>query len=345
MWARGTAPFREGAGRFSLPQPADRWKRRTMVDGILDEVVILSRHAEAYSKCLAAAEMSPTGTPFATQDPRASIVRGSRILLADPDLGAIAVPLASNLVWMQSTWAGVAPLLDPRLPRTYRLTGLKKIFDESIAEYVLGYALAHERQIVERYASQQRRLWDQRSPGRLRGRTMLVLGLGSIGTAIARYATFFGMRVLALAGSVRKSPHVQQVIHRGDFVSVASHVDYLVSTLPETDSTTHLVNESVLRALRPTAVFMNVGRGNVVDEALLARALEEKWLARAVLDVFEEEPLPGSSPLWSLNNVFVTGHTAGPSFPEDVVNVFLENLARFQANESLLYEVDFARGY
>ncbi|HKJ95899.1 MAG TPA: NAD(P)-dependent oxidoreductase, partial [Gammaproteobacteria bacterium] len=124
-----------------------------------------------------------------------------------------------------------------------------------------------------------------------------------------------------------------------------SEPDYLVLTLPATDSTYHLVDRETLDAMRGDARLINVGRGSLVDEPALVDGLRKGAIAGAVLDVFEEEPLPESSPLWELSNCHVTPHVAADSFPEDIAGIFAENYRRYVAGRELLYRVDFERGY
>ena len=125
----------------------------------------------------------------------------------------------------------------------------------------------------------------------------------------------------------------------------AKGLDYLVSVLPNTSETRHVVDAALLEALPPHAVFVNVGRGSALDESALIRALTMKKIAAAVLDVFEQEPLPKEHPFWNTPNLLITFHTSAPSLPEDIAKLFIENYHRFVNNEELMYRVDFARGY
>jgi phosphoglycerate dehydrogenase-like enzyme len=118
-----------------------------------------------------------------------------------------------------------------------------------------------------------------------------------------------------------------------------------VAVLPNTHDTAAIVDAGMLGALPPRAVVVNVGRGKTIDEAVLVSALTEGRLGGAVLDVFPEEPLPASSPFWTTPNTYITSHTSAPSFPADIVGVFVENYRRFHRGETLLHRVDFERGY
>jgi phosphoglycerate dehydrogenase-like enzyme len=205
--------------------------------------------------------------------------------------------------------------------------------------------LARERLIFEKRASQDAGRWDPTPPGTLRGKQIGLLGVGSIGAAIAKTAKHFGMRVKGYTRSSEDSGDVDGYFHGDDLMAFAADLDYLVSVMPNTSATTHLVDAKLLAALPPRAVFVNPGRGSVVDETALADALRDGRLAAAVLDVFQQEPLPADHVLWRTPNVTITSHTAALSFPADIAPVFIENYRRWIAGDELRYRVDFERGY
>src|SRR6185436_10141976 len=171
-----------------------------------------------------------------------------------------------------ATWAGIEPLLDPSLRRDYVLTNARGVFGGLMAEYVFGYLLAHERRILEKYAAQASRRWDATPPGTLRGKQFGLLGVGSIGAALARTAKHFGMRVKGYTRASEDCADVDAYFHGDDRRAFAADLDYLVSVMPNTADTRGLVDASLLAALPPRAVFVNPGRGSVVDEAALADA-------------------------------------------------------------------------
>jgi phosphoglycerate dehydrogenase-like enzyme len=125
----------------------------------------------------------------------------------------------------------------------------------------------------------------------------------------------------------------------------ASGLDYLVSVLPNTSETRHIVDAALLNTLPAHAIFLNVGRGSAVDETALIQALKNDKIAGAILDVFEQEPLPETHPFWTTPNLWITFHTSAPSFPTDITNLFVENYYRFINGQELKYQVDFERGY
>lgn len=309
-------------------------------------LLILSRHANDYRRLVDEARL-PDLTVTATTDAADAAVRVTSfdIALGEPALLCQVVPRMTALRWAQSTWAGVDPLLDPSLRRDYVLTNARGVFGGLMSEYVFAYLLAHERRILQKHASQQAGGWDPTPPGTLRGKQLGLLGVGTIGAALARTAKHFGMRVKGYTRASEDSPDVDAYFHGDDRVAFAAGLDYLVCVMPGTAGTRHLVDETLLRALPARAVFVNPGRGSSVDEPALAAALQEGRLAGAVLDVFQQEPLPPDHVFWRLPNVIITSHTAALSVPADIAPVFIDNYRRLVGGEPLRYQVDFERGY
>jgi phosphoglycerate dehydrogenase-like enzyme len=326
-------------------------------------LLILSRRAADYHALVAAALPDlaiSTATDVETLSPAAD---ACDLVLGEPSLISRALSRLTSLRWAQATWAGVEPLLDPSLRRDYVLTNARGVFGPLMSEYVFGYILAHERLMFAKWAAQQERRWDPTPPGRLRGRLIGLLGVGSIGAHLAQTAKHFGMRVRGYTRSSASCAEIDEYFHpstlrqaqgrpeqgRGatgdDLRRFATDLDYLVSVMPNTAATRHIVDAELLAALPPRAVFLNPGRGSVVDEAALVRALTDGRLAGAVLDVFQTEPLPTDHPLWRTPNTIITSHTAALSFPEDIAPIFVENYARLLAGQPLKYRVDFEAGY
>ncbi len=312
----------------------------------MHKLLILSAQSDDYLQLIQAAQL-PELVCLATADPHEAISLGSACELAfgEPALLSQALPHLKRIQWMQATWAGVEPLLDPALPRDYILTNARGIFGALMSEYVFGYLLAHERHILQRYASQQAQRWDETPPGSLRGKQIGLLGVGSIGAELARTAQHFGMIVRGFTRSSESCQAVDAYFHPPQKLTFAAGLDYLVCVLPQVALTKGLVDRSLLAVLPPHAVFINVGRGSAVDESALAEALQSGRIAGAVLDVFTEEPLPPSHIFWRTPNLLVTSHTAAPTLPQDIVTVFIENYRRWLQGAALLYQVDFARGY
>ncbi len=312
----------------------------------MPRLLILARQADKYHHLVEAAklpELELVSTSSVTE--AVSIGASCEILFGEPSLIREALPALTNLRWVQSTWAGVEPLLDPSLPRDYILTNARGVFGGLMSEYVFGYLLAHERRILERKQAQQEHRWDNTLTGMLRGKTIGLLGVGSIGAHLAGTAKHFGMTVRGYTRASEERLEVDAYYHGDALFDFARELDYLVSVLPNTTETQRIVDAKVLNALPAHAIFVNVGRGSAVDEPALVEALKTGQIAGAVLDVFEQEPLPEDHPFWTPPNLLLTFHTSAPSLPEDLTNLFVENYQRYAKDEELKYQVDFERGY
>lgn len=312
----------------------------------MHHLLILTKHPDEYRERIQAASL-PDLAIVATDDVAEGLARAphSDILLGDPTRVKAALPHLPRLVWTQLSWAGVEPMLDPALRRDYVLTNIRGVFGPLMSEYVFGYLLMLERKILPRLEAQREGRWDTTLPGTLSGKTIGLVGVGSIGAHLAATAKHFGMQVRGYTRRSRDCRHVDQYFHGADKAAFAHELDYLVAVLPNTDQTRAIVDAEMIAALPPRAVVVNVGRGRTVDEAALAAALMAGRVGGAVLDVFSEEPVPASSPFWSTPNTYITSHTSAPSFPADIVGVFVENYRRFHGGQPLLYRVEFERGY
>jgi phosphoglycerate dehydrogenase-like enzyme len=322
-------------------------------------VLVLSRHAGEYGRLIEAARLPDLDVVSAT-DPAGLPTTAATcdIVFGEPSLVAKALRGLPAVRWVQATWAGVEPLLDPALRplagRDYILTNARGVFGALMSEYVFGYMLALERRMFERHDAQKEGRWDSRPPGTLRGKRLGLLGVGTIGAALARTGKHFGMAVKGYTRSSERSDAVDEYFHSDDrtgrhgrpcLKAFAADLDYLVSVVPDTVATRALVDEELLAALPPRAVFINPGRGSVVDEAALARALSSGRLAAAVLDVFQIEPLAADHVLWRTPNVLITAHTAALSAPADIAPLFVTNYRRFVTGRTLMYCVDVELGY
>ena len=270
--------------------------------------------------------------------------RGQRILFGNPAMIAEVLAHMPGIAWIQSSWAGVTPLIEFGR-RDYVLTGVKDVFGPQMSEYVLGFLLAHELEIVKRAELQRERRWLHFPSGTLAGKRLGIMGTGSIGRHIASTATCFGMTVTGLSRSGSNVDGFDKVAPTGQLHEFLADLDYLVSTLPQTSDTNDLLNEAALAMLPAHAYFVNVGRSNVVVDEALVGALRNATLAGAVLDVFDTEPLPKDSPLWDAPNLTVTSHIAAISHPLLIVPVFIDNYVRFIGGKKLRHVVDFDHGY
>jgi glyoxylate/hydroxypyruvate reductase A len=253
---------------------------------------------------------------------------------------------AGRLRWLQAMGAGVEWALVPELPPRVTVTRAPGVFGPWMAEYVLGWcAWITQRMETYRAAQRARRWLAEVVPDRLRGTTMAIVGLGDIGRRIARGARALGMRVVGVSRSARPVREADRVYGVSALTRALGQADWVVVVLPLTADTRGLLGERELAAMRPTAWLLNIGRGAVVDEDALLRALRERRIAGAVLDVFPTEPLPRDHLLWNLDNVVITPHIAGPSTPEEISPIFNDNLARFLAGRRLRHVVARRRGY
>jgi len=251
---------------------------------------------------------------------------------------------ARNLKWFFSTGAGNENLVkSPSFPESAILTKTT-IYGEMMAEYVFAYLLYFVRDLSKYFENQKRKIWRQARPGRLRGKTMGLLGLGSVGKVIARSGKQFGMEILGVKRTPGPVEHVDQVIGPEDLAKVIPRVDYLVVTLPLTAETFHLLGEKELGLMKEGAVLFNIGRGKTIDEKALLNVLKAKRI-KAVLDVFEDEPLPKESELWNLKNVIITPHVSGINIPEEICEEFVRNYDRWVKGEPLIGLVDRQKGY
>ncbi|MFL2501994.1 MAG: D-2-hydroxyacid dehydrogenase [Luminiphilus sp.] len=259
---------------------------------------------------------------------------------APPDLAAI-IPRCPQLRWVQSTWAGIDAIAH-FASETLQITPLKGVFGPAMTEYVMGWLLAIERNVISRASHTH---WVPTLEPRITGKRMGVMGTGGIGTAIALAARSFGVEVSGLNSDGRAVKSFTACYPSAERLAFAERLDYLVSVLPQTSQTDNLIDHEFFMRLSPGAIVINAGRGNAVVEADLIASLNAGHLRAAVLDVFREEPLPADDPLWSTPGVHITSHTAGPTPDEAVAEVFERNLKRYIAGEALTDAVRTGRGY
>lgn len=301
---------------------------------------LLTSEAEEYRKRLQQAQLPDL--EFTDQPAHCDIVLGEPRLIRDE------MPQLSTVKWIQSMYAGVETLMDSSFRRDYVLTNARGVFGELMSEYVFGYLLAHEKKIFKRYTAQQNNKYDRFESGWLKGKTIGLLGVGSIGAHLAGTAKHFGMSVHGFTRTSETSTHVDRYFHPLDsdsLLSFAKELDYLVVVLPRTEGTNQIVNAELLNALPTHAILINVGRGNAVDEPALVEALTQGKIAGAVLDVTAQEPLPSNHPFWSTPNLLLTFHTSAISYPDDITRLFIENYHLYLEGKPLKYQVDFERGY
>ena len=283
-----------------------------------------------------------------------------------PDAGK-----APNLRWVQFKSAGIDRYIDHpvfQIPEIITTTS-SGVITSQIAEYVLMAILAFGQKLPELKAYQQRREWPERAkkwqallPVELRYSTVGILGYGSIGRQVARLLRPFGTTVLAVKkdamhpedfGFTKEGmgdPHgdfFQRLYPMEALHSMLQECDFLVAALPLTKATRHILDAAAFEAMKETAYLINVGRGELIDQAALIHALAVGQITGAALDVFEEEPLPEDSPLWEMAHVIISPHVSGLSrhVDEDTLSLFIENLNRYMADLPLHNRIDPDLGY
>jgi len=303
----------------------------------MPKLAILARERDEYTRLIEAAHLPGLEVDVNSKD--------CDIVLGEPNLIRDALPRLSALKWAQSIYAGVEPLVELGHRHDYILTNARGVFGELMSEYVFGYLLFHEKKILERIQAQQAKQWQRPESGVLRGKTLGLLGVGSIGGHLAGTAKHFRMTVKGFTKESETSPQVDQYFHGNDLLAFAAGLDYLICVLPRTNDTNQIIDRTFLKALPSHAILINVGRGNAVDEPALVEALTEGKLTAAVLDVFGQEPLPEDHPFWTTPNLYMTFHTSATSFPEDLTRLFVENYHLYVEGKTLKHIVDFKRGY
>jgi phosphoglycerate dehydrogenase-like enzyme len=261
---------------------------------------------------------------------------------------------APRLQWVHSATAGVERVLTPAgRTRGLIITNARGVFSGPIAEYVLMMILAVSRRLPQLLELQRERTWQPLQGTELRDVTVGIVGLGSIGRAVAELASGFGCRVIATRrrideeGPAADRPGIDIVGGPDALPGLLGRSDFIVLAAPLTPETEDLIDARALASVKPGAWLINVARGRLVDERALLRALHEGPLGGAVLDTFREEPLSATSPFYDLPNVIVTPHTAWSSgrVLDRSVELFCDNLVRYAASEPLENLVDPAAGY
>jgi phosphoglycerate dehydrogenase-like enzyme len=264
---------------------------------------------------------------------------------------AQVLPLARNLRWIHCLWTGVEGILIPELlDHPAVLTNGRGVFRWPLADWVVGAMLYFAFDFRRIVRQQEQRVWEPFFGDTLNGRTLGIVGYGGVGSAAAARARPFGMKITALrrrSDLFENDSLVDRQYPPSQLKELIAASDYLLLATPLTPQTRGLIGEAEIAALKDTAVFMNVGRGPVVDEAALTRALESNRIRGAALDVFTTEPLPADHPFWRMPNVLLSPHTADrvQGFLEPALECFVDNMNRFRSGQPLLNVVDKRAGY
>jgi len=258
-----------------------------------------------------------------------------------------ALARAPQVRWVQGTSAGAGELvraarLSRELLARVAFTSAAGVHGGMLAEFVFGGILALRKHFRALERIRAERAWPHFPNGELAGSSIAIVGMGGIGSNVARIARAFEMRAIAVTRTGERHPDAEDAFPISGIGDAFAAADHVVVTLPGTEQTRGLISAKVLGRLRRTAIFCNVGRGSVVDQGALTRALQRRAIAGAVLDVFEPEPLAPDDPLWSLDNVVLSPHTMALSVHENerIVALFCDNLQRFAAGSPLRNLVD-----
>jgi len=259
-----------------------------------------------------------------------------------------------DLRWIHLLSAGVDGLMRRRIKESdLLLTNSSGVHGKQIAEHVFAFILSFNRNLPRFVINQRKKRWERGEEEEMRevyGKTLGVLGFGAIGERVVEVGKGLGMKALATKRRLKEGKRVENKVtlyDSGRTGELLRRSDYLVVALPLTKRTAGALGLEEFEAMKETAFFVNIGRGELVRERELVEALRRKEIAGAGLDVFEEEPLPEESPLWEMENVIITPHNAGmtPHYGERALDLFLEDLARYAAGEELLNIVDKEEEY
>ena len=263
---------------------------------------------------------------------------------------------AKKLKWIQSWGAGVDRILIPEVVNSRVIvTNAGGIHPTPISEHVIAMMLCFTRRLHVFIRNQTEKKWERletwTSPmiEELSGKTLGIVGLGKIGTEIAKKAKCLGMRVVATKRDLTSaaSTYVDRLVPPADLNQLLAESDFAVLSLPLTKETEGMIGEKQLRSMKPKGILINVSRGKIIQENKLVQALKQGWIAGAGLDTFETEPLQENSELWNFKNVIITPHIAGdtPHYAERLTNIFTENLNRFIHKQPLINVVNKNLGY
>jgi phosphoglycerate dehydrogenase-like enzyme len=253
-----------------------------------------------------------------------------------------------KLKWVQLCSTGFSDNITPQVIKgSVTLTNAPGIHTYPIAESVITAMLDHAKRLKQRRIDQKAHNWNQLKCDELYNRTVLIIGLGNIGKRTAKLCKSFDMRVIGIKRKVEAVDYVDNVFPVEKLKKYLPEADFVVVAVPLTPKTKNMIGESEFRVMKKTSYFINIGRGAVVEELALIKALEEYWIAGAYLDALEVEPLPVVHPFWEMENVLLIPHDShsSPYIGDRIVDIFCKNLERYVKGESLMYICDPDKGY
>lgn len=284
--------------------------------------------------------------------PKAEIILYSGLTGKTVDFSTL-FGVASQLKWVHSMSAGVEKLLFPAFSDSaVPLTNARGVFKRSLAEFVVLGMLYFTKRVRRLVENQRANKWDNFPTEFINNKVMGIVGYGEIGRECALLAKPLGVKIYAARRNPARSANdalLDKIFPSGKMADMLHEIDYLVAAAPLTPETHHMIGAAAFAAMKPEAIVMNVGRGPVIDEAALIKALQTKQIAGAALDVFEVEPLPAESPLWGMDNVFISPHctdrTVNPDWLDLSMQCFVENFQRYRKGQPLENLVDKKAGY
>jgi D-2-hydroxyacid dehydrogenase (NADP+) len=256
------------------------------------------------------------------------------------------IPQAGKLKFIQSISSGMDQYSKEQLgAKNIRLASAAGVNARAVAEHAIALILAVARRLPEARDNQHKKVWRgmigdlAQREDELGGKTLLIVGMGRIGSHLAKLAKAFDMKVLGIRRDPAQGANGADSIHgMADLVKLVPQADFVALTCALTPETTGLMNAAAFAAMKPSSVFVNVARGKVADEAALIKTMQGNRIWAAALDVTVDEPLPAASPLWSMPNVFITPHTGGETraYEDNVIDILIENLDRLWRGEKTL---------
>jgi D-2-hydroxyacid dehydrogenase (NADP+) len=292
-------------------------------------------HARTYGEAVMGA--LPARDVVATSNRAEALARApeATVLIAKAqDISAELVGAMPSLSWIQALTTGVDPLLALNLPSSVLVTSARGIHGPQMAELSVLLMMSLSRDFPRLIVNQREKRWERWGQRLLTGKTVVIVGVGAISEALAARCGPLGLKVIGVTNRSAVE-HFDELYPRQRLHDAAGRADFLVLLVPYSPETHHLIDASVLAAMKPSAYLINLARGNVVDEAALIDALKVRRIAGAGLDVFAQEPLPPSSPLWALDNVIVTPHIGGMSdiYAEQILPLLVHNVRTFVSGD------------
>lgn len=255
---------------------------------------------------------------------------------------------APHVRWVHSLSDGVEKLLTPSMmERPVTLTNSHGVHDRAVSEHTMALLLSWFRKIPDTVRNQVKHEWSRPRSQSLFGKTILIVGFGSIGRAIAQRAKVFETHILAVKKHLSNEMFADHVYTEAEIMDVLPKADIVIAALPSTPDTENFFDAEKFAAMKPSALFINIARASIVDEEALIKALQEKKISGACMDVFSKEPLPADHPFWDMEQVIMTPHIASmiPDFWDKLTFLLKENFIAFSHDKKLMNEIDKKKGY